>query len=235
MYRCLSNAAPGRKLLLAGLSVYHSNSHTRFVARQVNSVGSYPFRFSVLLLKSQGAILMRPLLLLVGSSANYRVLMSHLQKCVSLLATRRGGDERRMTFTRCLNHSGETRFSRSYRRIKWGRRGHSTISMGAEKVDVDRVRQDMLDSGGIVHLNSAGDSPMPKMVLDRITEHLRTEALVGGYEAAARCQGELQAVYDSAALLINAHPDEIALQVRCHMSTVSEHVPLQLRAWLESS
>lgn len=92
----------------------------------------------------------------------------------------------------------------------------SNIAMASSKVDVARVREDMLGQAGSVHLNSAGDSPMPRIVLDRVMEHLRTEAIVGGYEAAARCQAELERVYDSAALLINARADEIALQVwRC--------------------
>lgn len=81
-------------------------------------------------------------------------------------------------------------------------------------VDVERVRKDMLDAHATVQLNSAGDSPMPRTVLDRVTRHLEMEATVGGYEAAARCREELEEVYESAARLINANPDEIALQVR---------------------
>lgn len=81
-------------------------------------------------------------------------------------------------------------------------------------LEVESVRNDMLDASGTVQLNNAGDSPMPRVVLERITKHLEAEATVGGYEAAARCEQELEQVYESAAELINAHPDEIALQVR---------------------
>lgn len=94
----------------------------------------------------------------------------------------------------------------------------STLAMALPHVDVERVRKGMLDTTDTVHLNSAGDSPMPRAVLDRVTSHLQMEATVGGYEAGARCAEELEAVYESAAQLINARPDEIALQV-CQWNT----------------
>lgn len=83
------------------------------------------------------------------------------------------------------------------------------------KVDVERVRQDMVDlaTSSVVHLNNAGDSPMPRPVLERVISHMQAEATLGGYEAAARCDEELEAVYESAAQLINADKDEIAMQV----------------------
>lgn len=88
--------------------------------------------------------------------------------------------------------------------------------MDSEKltVDVDRIRKDILEPAkAVTHLNSAGDSPMPRPVLERVTKHAEMEATFGGYEAAARCEKELEAVYTSAAQLINAHKDMIALQV----------------------
>lgn len=80
-------------------------------------------------------------------------------------------------------------------------------------VDVDKCRKDMVDADGTVVFNSAGDSPMPRAVLERVTRHLEMEATLGGYEAAARCSDELEEVYNNAARLINANPEEIALQV----------------------
>ena len=83
-------------------------------------------------------------------------------------------------------------------------------------MDVERVRKDIL--GGATppatHFNSAGDSPMPRPVLERVTRHMEMEASLGGYEAAAQCDEELESVYESCARLINAEPAEIALQVR---------------------
>lgn len=92
------------------------------------------------------------------------------------------------------------------------------LTMGSSlrsEVDVERARKDIL--GGATpatHFNAAGDSPMPRPVLERVTRHMEAEASLGGYEAAALCDEELESVYESAARLINAEPDEIALQVR---------------------
>lgn len=89
-----------------------------------------------------------------------------------------------------------------------------TDAMSAAHVDVESVRNDMLyTEAPAAHFNSAGASPMPRTVLDRVTKHLELEATLGGYEAAAQCDDELEAVYESAARLINADADEIALQV----------------------
>lgn len=92
----------------------------------------------------------------------------------------------------------------------------SGVRMGSSKpwFDVDRVRNDMVEEAkSVVHFNSAGDSPMPLPVLERVTKHMKCEAALGGYEAAAQCEDELESVYESAAQLINANADEIALQV----------------------
>ncbi|CAM9912977.1 unnamed protein product, partial [Discosporangium mesarthrocarpum] len=70
-----------------------------------------------------------------------------------------------------------------------------------------------------VHFNNAGASPCPRLVSERVTKHMELEARVGGYEAEARCQDELEGVYSSAAELINADtPDEIALQESASMA-----------------
>lgn len=119
-----------------------------------------------------------------------------------------------------LVHLGDTRLARAYTRAVLVKRARVSMSSSAvesakTKVDVECVRRDMLWGGAIpvAHFNSAGDSPMPSTVLDRVTQHMQMEATLGGYEAAANVQEELDAVYDSAAQLINAEPDEIALQV----------------------
>lgn len=120
-----------------------------------------------------------------------------------------------------LVHVGDTNLARVYTRAVLNKRVRASMSSmapeSAKTVDVERVRRDMLWGGGakpVAHFNSAGDSPMPSAVLDRVTQHMQLEATLGGYEAAANVQEELEAVYDSAAQLINAKPDEIALQVQ---------------------
>lgn len=122
-----------------------------------------------------------------------------------------------------LVHLGDTHLPRLYNRAVLGKRIRTpmscltTASLGDAAVDVERIRNDMVRDGKeppVAHFNSAGDSPMPAKVLERIEAHMRMEAALGGYEAAANVQEELEAVYGSAAELINANPEEIALQVR---------------------
>jgi selenocysteine lyase/cysteine desulfurase len=62
----------------------------------------------------------------------------------------------------------------------------------------------------VAHLNHAGSSLPPQLVLDAHIGHLHDEAVMGGYEAAAAAEARSDAVYDSIAHLIGATPDEIA-------------------------
>ena len=66
-----------------------------------------------------------------------------------------------------------------------------------------------------VHLNHAGDSPMPRAVVRAVVEHTELEAQVGGYRAAEIAADRLDQVYVSLSRLIGADDrnprDEIAL------------------------
>ena len=62
----------------------------------------------------------------------------------------------------------------------------------------------------VIHLNHAGSSLPPQVVLDAHIGHLRAEAAIGGYEAAVAASDRDAAVYDSVARLIGAAPTEIA-------------------------
>ena len=89
-------------------------------------------------------------------------------------------------------------------------------------MDVEALRR---DTPGVVameecgaFLNSAGASLMPQIVLDTQIVHLRMEAELGGYEAAAsqgctypHATGRVGAVYESVARLVGAEVGEIAL------------------------
>ena len=77
--------------------------------------------------------------------------------------------------------------------------------------DFERARHETPGADGVIHFNNAGASLVPECVLETVIEHLRLEARMGGYEAANARAAELEAVYSSAAKLINARPDEIAL------------------------
>ena len=78
-------------------------------------------------------------------------------------------------------------------------------------LDLDRLRADTPGVRHRVHLNNAGAGLMPRPVLDAMTGHLRREAEIGGYEAAAEAAEALDGVYASVARLIGAERDEIAL------------------------
>ena len=78
-------------------------------------------------------------------------------------------------------------------------------------LDLDRLRA---ETPGVRHraqLNNAGAALMPQPVLDAMTSHLRREAEIGGYEAAAEQAERLAGVHASVARLIGAQPEEIAL------------------------
>jgi selenocysteine lyase/cysteine desulfurase len=78
-------------------------------------------------------------------------------------------------------------------------------------LDVARLRADTPGCEELTHLNNAGASLPPSVVVDRVVEHLRLEASLGGYEAAAQVAGELRGVRDALATLVGASPSEIAL------------------------
>jgi selenocysteine lyase/cysteine desulfurase len=78
-------------------------------------------------------------------------------------------------------------------------------------IDLERLRAETPGCAEVAHFNNAGASLPPQPVLDAVIDHLKLEARIGGYEAAAKAQGRLEAVYASIAKLINAKPDEIAL------------------------
>jgi cysteine desulfurase / selenocysteine lyase len=78
-------------------------------------------------------------------------------------------------------------------------------------LDVERARALTPGCERVIHLNHAGASLMPAPVLETVVSHLRREAEIGGYEAAHEAGDRLEAVYASAALLLGAAADEIAL------------------------
>jgi len=79
-------------------------------------------------------------------------------------------------------------------------------------IDVDAVRRSTPGCETRIHLNNAGASLMSQPVLDAVVDHLQLEARLGGYEAADAAAERLDAVYASAARLVNAQLPEIALQ-----------------------
>jgi cysteine desulfurase / selenocysteine lyase len=77
--------------------------------------------------------------------------------------------------------------------------------------DVERARAETPGCDGVVHLNNAGASLVPRRVLEVQLDWLRDEAVVGGYELADRREGDRQRTYEAVAGLVGAGSHEIAL------------------------
>eukprot|EP00943_MAST-04B_sp_MAST-4B-sp1_P006468 g6468.t1 len=80
-----------------------------------------------------------------------------------------------------------------------------------DKDTVEKIRKDIIQCEKHIHFNAAGDSPMPKAVLQKYQEVLNHEAMVGGYIAANEYREDFEKTRYLAATLINAQPHEIAL------------------------
>ena len=77
-------------------------------------------------------------------------------------------------------------------------------------LDLARVRAETPGCARVLHLNAAGSALPSRRTLAATVGHLELEAEIGGYEAAAEAQDELEGFYPSVAKLIGAKPDEIA-------------------------
>jgi selenocysteine lyase/cysteine desulfurase len=78
-------------------------------------------------------------------------------------------------------------------------------------MDVDALRAGTPGCRHRIHLNNAGAALMSQATLDTVVGHLRLEAEIGGYEAAAAVADRVAAVYSSLAALLGGRADEIAL------------------------
>ena len=82
---------------------------------------------------------------------------------------------------------------------------------GFTEADLERVRKDTPGCEEVLHFNNAGAALMPAPVLEATVDHLRLEARIGGYEAAARSHDAIERVYDDAAGLVGCGREEIAV------------------------
>ncbi|MEV8508695.1 aminotransferase class V-fold PLP-dependent enzyme [Actinoplanes sp. NPDC051475] len=78
-------------------------------------------------------------------------------------------------------------------------------------IDVVRARHETPGCATVTHLNNAGAALPPAVVTDTAVDHLRREAAIGGYEAAAEAAERVEGVYRSLARLVGCAPDEIAV------------------------
>jgi selenocysteine lyase/cysteine desulfurase len=80
-----------------------------------------------------------------------------------------------------------------------------------EPMDVEALRARTPGCGRRLHLNNAGASLLAQPTLDAMTGHLRLEAEIGGYEAAAAAEEAIAATYVGLAELLGGRPEEVAL------------------------
>lgn len=79
------------------------------------------------------------------------------------------------------------------------------------ELDLAALRESTPGCTSRVHLNNAGAALPTSATLDAVVGHLRIEAEMGGYEAAALRAPELAACLDTAAEALGAAPDEVSL------------------------
>ncbi|PSQ72220.1 MAG: aminotransferase, partial [Bacteroidetes bacterium QH_1_64_81] len=78
-------------------------------------------------------------------------------------------------------------------------------------IDVNHCRAETPGTENVVHFNNAGAALPPQSVLDAQVNHLEREAAIGGYEAAAEADEQLQHTYDAIARMLGCKTEEIAL------------------------
>lgn len=82
---------------------------------------------------------------------------------------------------------------------------------GIRPIDVMYERERTLGCVTAHHFNAAGAALPSRAVVDAVIAHLRREEREGGYEAGAAVADQLDGLYHSAATLLGAHHDEIAV------------------------
>src|SRR5262249_40342291 len=88
---------------------------------------------------------------------------------------------------------------------------HSGCGLNTHHIDIERVRADTPGCRDVVHLNNAGASLPPRVVVDTVVQHIELEARIGGYAAGDAVAERSMATYSSVARLMGARPEEIAL------------------------
>lgn len=76
--------------------------------------------------------------------------------------------------------------------------------------EVARFRNETAGCKNVIHLNNAGAGLMPNEVTQAQLDHIKLEAEIGGYEAAALRADVISAFYRQASLLLNCKPSNIA-------------------------
>ena len=77
-------------------------------------------------------------------------------------------------------------------------------------LDLEKLRAETPGCAHVLHLNAAGSALPSQRTLDATVGHLQLEAEIGGYEAAAKANDDLEGFYPAVATLIGAEAGEIA-------------------------
>ena len=101
-------------------------------------------------------------------------------------------------------------------------------------IDVDAVRRDTPGCQGVAHLNNAGAGLASQITLDVVNGYLKLEAALGGYEAHDAAMAAFGSVRSSAARLVNANPEEIALTTSDSHAFTKAFWGLVLDGWFSS-
>ncbi len=81
----------------------------------------------------------------------------------------------------------------------------------ANKINISQVRSDTPGCRSVLHFNNAGAALMCQSVLNAVTNHLRLEAEIGGYEAATAATQAFENTYAQLARFLNCSTGEVAL------------------------
>jgi selenocysteine lyase/cysteine desulfurase len=77
--------------------------------------------------------------------------------------------------------------------------------------DIERARRDTPAASRVAHLNNAGAALPPMQVTEAVIAHLRLEAELGGYEAAAAAAEQVDATYRAIVRLLRCAHEEVAV------------------------
>ena len=77
-------------------------------------------------------------------------------------------------------------------------------------LDLEKLRAETPGCAHVLHLNAAGSALPSQRTLDATVGHLQLEAEIGGYEAAAKANDDLEGFYPAVATLIGAEAGAIA-------------------------
>jgi cysteine desulfurase / selenocysteine lyase len=104
----------------------------------------------------------------------------------------------------------------------------------APMIDVEAVRRDTPGCQGVAHLNNAGAGLPTQATLDVVNGYLKLEAALGGYEAHDAAMTAFGSVRSSAARLVNATPEELALTTSDSHAFTKAFWGLVLDGWFSS-